>query len=138
MGQAPVQQKPRADDLLSASRRDWAGPPSPFDAILRVSDCRGWNNRYAQRIIAYGFRLGNGKKLAPAPHEQKAIALMLELRSTGMPLAKIGEELEGRGFVARNGTRLSAKVIRSVIRRKACSQEWPGESGLASRISGFC
>ncbi len=48
------------------------------------------------------------------------IALMLEMRSGGMALAKIGEELEGRGFMARNGTRLSAKVIRSVIRRKTC------------------
>ncbi len=49
-----------------------------------------------------------------------AIALMLELRSGGIPLAKIGEELERRGFVARNGTRLSAKVIRSVIQRRDC------------------
>ena len=51
-----MKQKPRADDLLSASRRDWAGPSSPFDAILLVSDCRGWNNRYAQ-----GFDRTNDK-----------------------------------------------------------------------------
>ena len=44
---------------------------------------------------------------------------MLELCADGMPFAKIGQELEGRGFMARNGTRLSAKVIRSVIRQAA-------------------
>ena len=48
-----------------------------------------------------------------------AIALMLELRSSGMALAKIGEELERRGHVSRNGTRLSPKVISSVIQRAA-------------------
>ncbi len=72
------------------------------------------------RWVQYGYRPGDGKRLEPVRHEQEAIALMLELRSTGMPLTKIGEELESRGFVARIGTRLSAKVIRSVIRRAAC------------------
>ncbi|MCZ6816889.1 MAG: recombinase family protein, partial [Planctomycetota bacterium] len=49
------------------------------------------------RFIAYGYRLGDGKKLEPVRHEQEAIALMLELRSSGMALAKIGEDLEDRG-----------------------------------------
>ena len=69
-----------------------------------------------RRFIAHGYRLGNGKKLEPVRHEQKAIALMLELRSAGMALAKIGEELESRGIMARNGTRLSPKVISEFVR----------------------
>ncbi len=74
------------------------------------------------RFVQYGYRPGEGNKLEPVPHEQEAIALMLELRSKGMPLAKIGEELECLGFMARNGARLSAKVIRTVIQRAASAR----------------
>lgn len=73
------------------------------------------------RFVQYGYRPGEGNALEPVPREQEAIALMLELRSGGMPLAKIGEELERRSFTARNGARLSAKLIRSVIRRAEAS-----------------
>jgi hypothetical protein len=42
---------------------------------------------------------------------------MLDLRARGIACAKIGEHLEAMGHVGRNGQRLSAKVVRSVIRR---------------------
>ena len=71
--------------------------------------------------VQYGYRPSDGKRLEPVPHEQEAIALMLELRSEGLGLVKIGEELERRGHVSRTGTRLSPKVISSVIQRAAAS-----------------
>ncbi len=69
------------------------------------------------RFIEFGYRLGTNGKLEPDPTEQTAIRAMLDLRAQGMAYAKIGEELETMGHVGRNGQRLSAKVIRSVIRR---------------------
>ena len=69
------------------------------------------------RFIEFGYRLGDNGKLAEDPHEQAAIRVMRELRSKGIAYAKIGEHLASRGFDGRNGQRLSAKVVRSVVHR---------------------
>jgi DNA invertase Pin-like site-specific DNA recombinase len=69
------------------------------------------------RFIEYGYRLATDGKLEPEPSEQAAIRAMLELRARGIAYAKIDRELEARGYVGRNGQRLSAKVVRDIIRR---------------------
>jgi hypothetical protein len=51
------------------------------------------------------------------PEEQQAIRAMVELRAQGLAYSKIGEELQARGFQGRNGQRISAKVVRDVVRR---------------------
>ena len=48
---------------------------------------------------------------------QAGIREILDLRTGGMAYAKIGEQLETMGHVGRNGQRLSAKVVRDIVRR---------------------
>ena len=50
---------------------------------------------------------------------------MLDLRSEGLTLARIGEELERHGCTGRNGQRLSAKLVGSVLIRAHDSRESP-------------
>ncbi len=69
------------------------------------------------RFIEFGYRLGTDGKLTREPTEQAAIRAMLDLRAKGMAYAKIGEQLEAMGHVGRNGQRLSAKVVRDIVRR---------------------
>jgi DNA invertase Pin-like site-specific DNA recombinase len=75
------------------------------------------NGKRVSRFAPFGYRLNGNGEWEEEPHEQEAIRLILRLREQGMSLAKIGHELHTRGFHGRNGQRLSAKVIRSVIRR---------------------
>ncbi len=75
------------------------------------------NGQRTSRFAPFGFRHGDNGTLLEVAHEQEAIRLILRLRDRGLSFNKIGEQLEAMGHVGRNGQRLSAKVIRSVIRR---------------------
>ena len=83
-------------------------------AALRVKAKRG---ERVGRHATYGYRLdGNGRQV-PDPHEQEGIQLIVRLRDEGQSYARIAAELETRGLVARGGQRLSAKVVRDIVRR---------------------
>jgi DNA invertase Pin-like site-specific DNA recombinase len=77
------------------------------------------NGKRISRFAPFGYRQDQNGGWVEEPHEQEAISLMLPLREAGLSFSKIGEALEVEGFVGRNGQRLSAKVVRSVIRRVA-------------------
>ncbi len=77
------------------------------------------NGRRISRHAPYGFCHTDDGGLIEDADEQRAIRTMIELRGQGRPYAKIGEELERRGHRSRTGQRLSAKVIRDVVRRTA-------------------
>lgn len=84
-------------------------------AALRVKVRRGERvGRFAQ----YGYRIGADGELVEDIHEREGIRLMLELRRQGCTFARIAADLETGGFVGRKGQRLSAKVIREIIRRE--------------------
>lgn len=85
-------------------------------AALRVKAKRG---ERVGRHATYGYRLDENGRQVPDPHEQEGIRLMLELRGAGLPYARIAAELEAMGFGARGGQRLSAKVVRDIVRREA-------------------
>ncbi len=75
------------------------------------------NGKRVSRFPPFGYRQNGTGNWEEEPHEQEAVRLMLTMREEGLSLNKIGEELEAMGYLSRNGQRLSAKVIRSVIRR---------------------
>ncbi len=79
------------------------------------------NGQRTSRFPPFGFRYGDNGTLLEVPREQEAIGLIVDLRDRGLTLDKIGEQLEGMGYVGRNGQRLGAKLIRSVVRRVACT-----------------
>ena len=86
-------------------------------AALRVKAKRG---ERVGRHATYGYRLDeNGVQIADA-HEQEGIRLMIQLRKEGLSYARIAAELQVLGYEARSGQRLSAKVVRDILIRKAC------------------
>jgi len=76
------------------------------------------NGKRTSRFAPFGYRLNADGECEPDPREQEAVALIRQLRAEGLTLNRIGGELASRGFHARNGQRLSAKVIRSVLLRR--------------------
>lgn len=85
-------------------------------AALRVKARRGERvGRYAH----YGYRLDSAGGLVANEHEKDAIGLMIRLRGEGRSLGRIARDLEKSGHMARNGRRLSAKVIRDILRRES-------------------
>lgn len=85
-------------------------------AALRVKVRRGERvGRYAH----YGYRLDETGAQVEDAHEKAGILLMLELRASGASLDEISKALEQRGFLGRNGNRLSTGTIFKVIRREA-------------------
>ena len=70
------------------------------------------------RFAHYGYSINEAGGLSEDGREKEGILLMLELRRQGRAYAPIAKELEARGFVGRSGQRLSAKVIRDIIRRE--------------------
>jgi DNA invertase Pin-like site-specific DNA recombinase len=76
------------------------------------------NGKRTSRFAPFGHLLEANGELTPDPHEQEAVALIRRLRADRMTLNGIAEELAARGFHARNGQRLSAKVVRSVLMRR--------------------
>jgi DNA invertase Pin-like site-specific DNA recombinase len=81
-------------------------------AALRVKKMRG------ERVgaIPLGYRLADDAgKLEEDPREQKAIALIHELRGKGLSLRAIDRELRGRGFPARSGKAWHVQTLANVI-----------------------
>lgn len=77
------------------------------------------NGKRVSRFAPFGYRLTPDGRCEPDAHEQKAVKLIRRLRSEGMTLNAIADELAAQGYDARNGQRLSAKVVRSVLLRQA-------------------
>lgn len=84
-------------------------------AALRVKARRG---ERVGRHATYGYRLDANGQQVPDAHEQEGVRLMIRLRGDGLSYARIAAELEAMGFGARSGQRLSAKVVRDVVRRE--------------------
>ena len=122
-------------DLVSLSERiDTTSPMGEFFYVLMAAMAQlerrqiGERTRIALahirsqgkrigRFVEFGYRLGSNGQLFPEPREQEAICLMREWRSDGRTFAKIAESLVERGYFGRRGQPLSAKVIRSILRR---------------------
>ena len=76
------------------------------------------NGRRISRPPPYGFRLdGNG--WVPDEAEQRAVALIVELRARGLSLRQIGAELQRRGVRSRAGRRLSPQLLANVLARQS-------------------
>lgn len=72
--------------------------------------------------VRFGYKLGvDGRTLEPEPAEQRAIALMGELRGQGMTLRGIAEELTLAGFRTREGRAWSHKVIAAILDRSSAA-----------------
>lgn len=66
--------------------------------------------------VPYGFDLAeDGRTLVENPQEQEGLALLRELRGTGLSYRKIGAELERRGFMTKAGGRWQAMTIRNIL-----------------------
>ncbi|MEE9131761.1 MAG: recombinase family protein [Phycisphaerales bacterium] len=74
------------------------------------------NGRRISRHAPYGYML-NGQGWVEDEHEQRAIALMRQLRADGLSLRQIAAELERQGHHSRSGRRLSAQTIANVLKR---------------------
>jgi DNA invertase Pin-like site-specific DNA recombinase len=81
-------------------------------AALRVDKMRG--ERVGAIPLAYRLADDAGK-LDEDPREQKAIALIHELRGKGLSLRAIDRELRGQGFPARSGRAWHVQTIANVI-----------------------
>ena len=77
------------------------------------------NGKRVSRFATFGTRINAEGGCEPDPREQEAAELIRQLRADGLTLDGIGAELAARGYHARNGQQLSAKVIRSVLMRGA-------------------
>jgi len=85
-------------------------------AALRVKKLRG------ERVgaVPLGYRLSaNPAMLEPDPREQEAIALIRELRETGLSLRAIDRELRGRGFTSRTGRPWHVQTLANILRTDA-------------------
>ena len=69
------------------------------------------------RYAPYGYRL-NSQGWIEDEHEQRAIALMRQLRHDGLSLRRIARELESQGFHNRRKGRLSPQTIANVLKRE--------------------
>jgi DNA invertase Pin-like site-specific DNA recombinase len=93
-------------------------------AALAVKKGRGEKTGGA---VPYGFQLGPDKPggkgpiktLMPCEAEQQALALMRQLRSEGLTLAAVGDELTARGISRREGGRWEPQYIHRLLRRAA-------------------
>ena len=77
------------------------------------------NGKRVSRFAPFGYRFNGDGECEQEPRETEAVELIRQLRGEGLTFNRIGGELASRGFHARNGQRLSAKVIRSVLIRGA-------------------
>ena len=72
--------------------------------------------------IRFGYKLADdGKTLLPEPAEQRAIALMVELRGQGMTLRSIAHDIAAAGFRTREGRAWSPKVIAQILERSSAA-----------------
>ena len=74
------------------------------------------NGRRISRHAPYGYRF-NGQGWVEDEQEQRAIRLMRQLRSNGLSLRRIAQELLTHGFTNRRGGQLSPQTVANVLRR---------------------
>jgi site-specific DNA recombinase len=68
--------------------------------------------------LPFGYRLADGH-LVPHRHEQKAIALIRDLRAKGYSLRGIAGELEAHGYRTKTGrTHWNPKTVSAIIDRE--------------------
>lgn len=73
------------------------------------------NNEYTGGPVRYGYKVAScGVRLVEDEREQRAIAIVKELREGGMTLQAIANELAKRGVVNRRGKTFSASSIRNI------------------------
>jgi len=84
-------------------------------AELRAKKARG--ERAGQ--VPYGRRLaGDGRTLEPDQAKAAAMAIIRELKASGMSLRAIGRELDSGGIPAKNGgARWAPSSVRGISRR---------------------
>ncbi|MCH8344708.1 MAG: recombinase family protein [Planctomycetes bacterium] len=80
------------------------------------------NGQRISRHPPYGYR-DNGSGWVPNEAEQRGVALMVELRGSGLSLRAIAAELERQGIWSRGGRRLSPQLVANVLARQANGQE---------------
>jgi site-specific DNA recombinase len=69
------------------------------------------------RYAPFGWSINSQGELEPDAAEQKALARIRELHPTSKSLRQIAAELAAEGMLGRNGTPLSAKTIRAILKR---------------------
>ena len=72
------------------------------------------NGKRISRYPPYGYRF-NGQGWIEDEREQRAVAIMRQLRAEGLSLRQISAELERQGHHNRRGRRLSAQMIFNVL-----------------------
>ncbi|MFY0542488.1 hypothetical protein [Nannocystis pusilla] len=103
------------------------------------------------RFAPYGSELGQGGDLVPAPAELLALRLAGELAAAGVPLRRIGAELEraghrprGRAWAPRNGRlmprpgpgprpRSQGRAVGARRQRRRAAASGPGAPGMPRR-----
>lgn len=76
-------------------------------------------NRRISRRIPFGYSLADDQKtLIENSRQQVAIKLMIELRSEGLSLRKIGEMLVNKGFETQYGGKWTPATIKQIIDRE--------------------
>lgn len=73
----------------------------------------------------YGYR-SEGGALVPDEHEQRGLALMLQLHAEGDSLRVIGQKLEAAGFKPKLAARWSAGSVSAILRRNLAGE---GDNG---------
>jgi site-specific DNA recombinase len=90
----------------------------------RTKDALRYKIGKGERVgaIRFGYKLAkDGRTLEPDPAEQRAIALMVELRGQGMTLRSIALELGLAGFRTKEGGPWSPKVVSSILSRASAA-----------------
>ncbi len=75
------------------------------------------NGQRISRHPPYGYR-DDGSGWVPDEAEQRAVALIVELRARGLSLRAIATELQRQGIVSRAGRRLGPQVVSNVLGRQ--------------------
>lgn len=65
----------------------------------------------------FGYRLAKSGGLEEYPAEQRAIAIVAELRASGLSLRQIAAHLDAEGIKTRKGTRIQARQIGRILNR---------------------
>lgn len=88
----------------------------------RCNEGRRARRQAGQRLgtVPFGWTLGpDGKTLVESPDEQRALALIREMKSQGHSLRAIARALNEHGYRAKNGGTWVVSSVQSVLRRAA-------------------
>jgi DNA invertase Pin-like site-specific DNA recombinase len=71
---------------------------------------------YTGGYVRYGYRVAqDGATLEPIPEEQEVIAAACELRTDGLTLRAVADELTRRGYLSRAGRPFAPKQVRAMV-----------------------